>query len=311
MLKNFNSWHSYPSIYALGHRAIAELLTVPVNIEEKVDGSQFSFGVDEDGELHIRSKGAKLHVGAPEAMFKRAAEAATELATLAHPGWTYRCEYLAKPKHNTLAYDRAPKRHLILFDVNTGEESYLDYPAKAEEAERMGMEVVPLVFSGIVADIEQFRGFLDRTSILGGQKVEGVVVKPIGYGMFGADKKALLGKFVSESFKEIHGVEWKKSNPSSTDVVTEIANSLKTPARWGKAVQHLAERGTIQDSPRDIGPLLKEVQADIEKECADEIKDALYAWAWPQIRRMVTHGLPEWYKEELLKKALGTPETVA
>lgn len=44
------SWHSYPSIYNLGHRYIADLLTVPVIVEEKIDGSQFSFGLDEEGE---------------------------------------------------------------------------------------------------------------------------------------------------------------------------------------------------------------------------------------------------------------------
>lgn len=29
-----DSWHSYPSIYALGHRYITDLLTVPVIVEE-------------------------------------------------------------------------------------------------------------------------------------------------------------------------------------------------------------------------------------------------------------------------------------
>jgi len=35
--------NSYPSIYNLGHHAIATLLDAPVLVEEKVDGSQFSF----------------------------------------------------------------------------------------------------------------------------------------------------------------------------------------------------------------------------------------------------------------------------
>lgn len=32
------------------------------------------------------------------------------------------------------------------------------------------------------------------------------------------------------------------------------------------------------------------------------IKEKLFAFAWPHIARIVTHGLPEWYKEQLLKK---------
>jgi hypothetical protein len=35
-----NSWHSYPSIFTLGHSAISDLLDGPVCVEEKVDGSQ-------------------------------------------------------------------------------------------------------------------------------------------------------------------------------------------------------------------------------------------------------------------------------
>lgn len=308
MAGRFESWHSYPSIYAIGHRAIQDLLKGPVTVEEKVDGSQFSFGVDFEGELHVRSKGAKMHVEAPERMFTKAVVTAQLLAPLLTIGYTYRCEYLAKPKHNTLAYNRIPTGHLILFDVNIAEASYLPYREKKFEADRLGLECVPQIFSGVVGSLEQFREFLNRESILGGQKIEGVVVKPLNYDLFGPDKKCLMGKFVSESFKEIHGVEWKKDNPSPTDAVAAIADSVRIPARWNKAVQHLRDRGLIQDSPRDIGPLLKEVVADIETECRQEILDALWQWAWPQIRRRSTWGLPEWYKEELLKSALA-PES--
>jgi hypothetical protein len=38
------------------------------------------------------------------------------------------------------------------------------------------------------------------------------------------------------------------------------------------------------------------------KECAEEIMDRLYRFAWPHIRRKVTAGLPEWYKAELLRR---------
>lgn len=36
---------SYPKIYNMGHAAIAELLLGEVTVEEKVDGSQISFGI--------------------------------------------------------------------------------------------------------------------------------------------------------------------------------------------------------------------------------------------------------------------------
>jgi hypothetical protein len=36
---------SYSSIFNLGHKAVADIFKTPVLCEEKVDGSQFSFGV--------------------------------------------------------------------------------------------------------------------------------------------------------------------------------------------------------------------------------------------------------------------------
>ena len=139
-------------------------------------------------------------------------------------------------------------------------------------------------------------------SILGGQKIEGVVVKPFAYDKFGADKKVLMAKFVSEAFKEIHSAEWKKSNPTKGDVLDVIVASLRTPARWNKAIQHLRENGEITDSPKDIGALIREVQADVLKECADDIRMRLFSWARPRVQRGVVAGLPEWYKNELLNR---------
>ena len=56
-------------------------------MEEKVDGSQFSFGRF-DGELRVRSKGKEMVVDAPEKMFQRAVDQAKFLPLT--DGWTYR-----------------------------------------------------------------------------------------------------------------------------------------------------------------------------------------------------------------------------
>jgi hypothetical protein len=39
------------------------------------------------------------------------------------------------------------------------------------------------------------------------------------------------------------------------------------------------------------------------KECADEIKDKLFAYAWPHIRRALGADFPNYYKELLLKRS--------
>jgi len=291
---------SYPTVFAIGHKAIDGIFNDPVLVEEKIDGSQFSFGVI-DGELQCRSKGKQLILDAPEKMFVRAVETVRELTPLLTPEWVYRCEYLEKPKHNTLAYDRVPAKHLILFDIMTGPETYASASWKASEAERLGLECVPVLFVGMVTHFDGFNELLDTVSVLGGSKVEGVVVK--NYSMFTIEKKIAIGKYVSEKFKEVHAGEWRKSNPTKTDVIDALIAAYRTPARWAKAAQHMRESGTLDGSPRDIGGLMREVPEDVLKECEAEIKDRLFAYAWPKIRRGIVAGLPEWYKQELAASA--------
>lgn len=302
-------WTTYPSIFQLGHRYLADLFAHDVTVEEKIDGSQFSFGVVGD-QLRCRSKGAEIHPDAPDKLFSKAVEVVKERADKLQPGWIYRAEYLAKPKHNVLAYDRVPANYLMIFDVTTGIEEYLDARSKRIEAERLGFEAVPLIFDGRVPEgalgLSKFNEWLGQVSVLGGPKIEGLVFK--NYHAFGTDKKILIGKYVSEDFKEAHKVVWATMNHEKGDILGRLATAYKTKARWAKAVQHLRDAGKLQDAPQDIGLLIREVPDDILKECADEIKDALMAWAWPQLKRMVTGGMPEWYKEQLAAKQFGVEE---
>jgi hypothetical protein len=308
-----SSWHSPQSIFNLGHKAVKDLLAFEVQVQEKIDGSFFAFGFypEEypDTPLKVRSKGAVMEPGAPMAMFKRAVQGVVAREGMLHPGWQYRGECLDKPKHNTLAYDRVPKDHVILFDILTDEENYLPYDQLVAEANRIGYDVVPQLFTGVIHNVDEVRGFLSMVSVLGGQQIEGVVIKPI-VPLYGPDKKLLMGKFVSERFKEAHKVAWGESNPTSADIITKIVQAYGTQARWQKAVQHLKEAGLLENSPRDIGPLMQEVPKDVGMECKDEIKQALWKWAWPAISRQLARGLPEWYKDVLLEAAFEKEESL-
>ena len=308
-----SSWHSYPSVFNLGHRAVKTLCDYPHVCEEKIDGSQFSFGVfdlcDEENstELRVRSKGAVMLASAPEKMFTKAVESVKARQHLLHVGWTYRAEYLRKPAHNVLAYDRVPDGHLVIFDVSTDDQGWLDPDEKREEAQRIGLECVPVLNRYTDGDyetmtLERLRMMLDTTgSMLGGQLIEGVVIKPL-VPLFGVDKKTLMGKFVSERFKESHAHSWREGNPTSGGIIDRLAKQYTAEGRWLKAVQHLREVGLLTDSPADIGKLIPEVRKDVGQECKNEIMRVLWKWAWPHLERRLTAGLPEWYKELLLKR---------
>ena len=295
--------HSYSQIFALGHKALPpDFMDGVVLVEAKIDGSQFSFGIDFDGELRCRSKGQEVNVDEPEGMFKLGVNTALALAPDLTPGWVYRGEYLQKPRHNAITYSRVPKGNIILFDIDrSGQQDYLNYDEKRTEAGRIGMEVVPEFFEGRVESLDALKALLENESCLGGAKPEGFVLKR--YDLFGQDKKTVMAKYVREEYKEVHRKLWKADNPSNKDIVQRLIESFGTPARWQKAIIHLRERGELEGSPKDIGALLREVPDDVLKECEQEIRDRLFAYAWPHIRRGVTAGLPQWYKDELAKSA--------
>ena len=201
-----------------------------------------------------------------------------------------------------MSYDRIPKNHFCLYDIDLKDQDYVNYEFKKSEAERLGIDIVPLIFNGNGKEITQdkFSEFMQRISILGGAKIEGVVLK--NYEKFCPDGKTLMGKYVSEAFKEVHRKEWKQSNPTNKDVLSNLIDEYACPPRWQKALIHLEESGLLLGELKDIPNIIKEVQRDIEEECGEEIKDKLWKWAKSHVLRGAIRGIPEFYKQKLLEK---------
>lgn len=295
-----NSWHSYPKIFNVGHKYLASLFADEVVVQEKVDGSQFSFGLFGD-RLLVRSKGVEMDAESPEKMFSIIVDYVKSIKDKLVDGHTYRGEYLAKKSHNTLCYDRVPAGNFVLFDIEIAEQDYAPHDYLVSEAARLGFDVIPQLWSGHGKDlsIEKLKGMMDRMSFLGGVKIEGLVVK--NYHQYGPDKKALFGKIVSDDFKEAHGEEWSSKHPCPSDFYEQLGQRYRTTARWQKAVQHLKEQGLIDQAPADIAKLFKEINSDVIAECKGEMMEALFEHAWRKISKQLTVGMPEWYKEQLLK----------
>lgn len=293
---------SYPKIYAIGHPSLGELLHGHVVVQEKVDGSQFSFGKI-DGRVMIRSKNQAIYPEAAPSMFRRGVDYVMSIADKLEPGIVYRSEYLEKPLHNALSYNRVPKNHIAIYDAMVDTEKYDPTYTLEAHAERLGVDFVPTFFHGQLSTAE-IEGFLQQESFLGGQRIEGVVVK--NYGRFCQyTGHVLMGKYVSEAFKEVQKKEWKASNPTQGDVLQNLVDIYKTPARWQKAVYTLRDMGQLESDPRDIGKIMKLVWPDIKAECEQEIKDQLFKHFEGHLKRAVTAGLPEWYKKQLLHQQEG------
>jgi hypothetical protein len=283
---------SYPSIYAYGHAALKELLADPVVIQEKVDGSQFSF-LKLDGKYYARSKGQQLFVESPEQMFAEGCAAIKELDLT--NGWIYRGEYLRIPKHNSIQYSRTPNNHVILYDIETSPSNFLSYKDMTNESSRLSLEFVPMF--DIEINLDNLKKCLESESILGGSKIEGVVIK--NYQRFGKDKKVLMGKYVREDFQETNAKEWKEKKTGQMAILHQLIAEYKSPTRWEKAYQHLRDNGLLSQQLQDIPLLLKEAKHDLRKECEDEIKSKLFKWVIDDLERASVGGLPEWYKNKL------------
>jgi hypothetical protein len=292
----------------MGERWTNGILNGPVVIEEKYDGSQFTFGVIGD-KLICRSKGAILD-GMEPTMFEPAVNVARELHRrgLLGEGWIYFCEFLARPKHNVLTYSRAPKGFLVLYDAFSGPNSpvpnkWLSPGGKIELANILGLEPVQVIGD---VPLDEFQlailtpGWMKIDSSLGGCMVEGVVIK--NYQQPHGERGAawpMTAKIVSDRFKEKQACRPMNPKAGPGEFVQSLINSLRTEARWLKAVQHLREAGKLQGVNADIGPLCKEVQSDILAEETDWIKQKLFEEFSKEIIKGSVHGFAQWYQDKL------------
>jgi hypothetical protein len=290
---------SYPKIYAIGHKFIRDLFDGPVVVQEKVDGSQFSFGV-QDGKLFCRSRGQNIELPASNKLFQGACATVQTLFDQGKlvEGWVYRGEAISRPKHNTLEYARVPKGFVILFDVDKGLEDRISPQALEEVGAALGLETVPVYLHECIDSREKLAALLDQESCLGGCKVEGVVVK--NYDRFNQqDGKMMMGKLVSDAFKEKHTRTWKAANPGQNDKIQQIITALTTDARYEKGVQRRRDAGLLVEAPEDIGPIMSDIMRDTVEEEKEWIKEQLYARFEKEIVRGVTRGFPQWYKDKL------------
>ena len=206
---------AYPKIFSIGSPYIPNLFTGKVEVTEKIDGSQFNFGLDSQKNVGLRSKGKDIYIDDPEKMFQKAIDYVVsideKIKNKFSPETFFYTEFLSKPKHNVLQYKRVPKNHLILFAAYFPIKGFVNYQKLKELSEILDIEVVPLLFEGVIKNVEESKRLLNLESGLGGETVEGIVVKNYGQTVFVADQVfPSLGKFVREQFKERHKTEWKE-----------------------------------------------------------------------------------------------------
>lgn len=293
---------SYPKILALVGKYFDFVKGQRVEVTEKIDGSQFAFGKDLDGNLYMRSKGASLYPdGQVQDLFRPAVNHVLSVQHKIPDGMAFYGETLKTPRHNTLAYNRVPTNHIMLFGVTDFDRTEGDdHEEISYWAEQFEIEPIPLIGHFTLTEANEALRFLDKGSALGGCNAEGVVIKdytrPLEFSGMVYPFTAL--KLVTEAFKEKH-----KSNPDwtpSKSKLETLLESYRTEARWMKAVQHLRDAGELLGEPKDIGALLKEVNVDLIAEEKENFKEELYQIYQKEWKSSATRGFPEWYKNDYL-----------
>ncbi len=286
----------YPKIFAIGKDEVKDVFRDSVVIEEKVDGSQLSFGVF-NGVLVIKSRGAMLDVNAPEKMFKNAVSSLQERKNILVPEHTYRGEYLSRPRHNAITYDKVPDGHVAIFDINDPQGNPLAVSDKHKYAEEAGFSHTPILFYGDMKSLEELIRLASGESFLGGSQMEGVVIK--NYFREGWHHPWIFAKYVNDNFKEV----LKKPKSTKPGTLDQIIESYRTDARWQKAIQHLEEEGLLNGDMSDIPQLMKAVNLDVLEEDGEVIKERLFKSSWKEISRGIVKGLPQYYKKVLEARA--------
>lgn len=300
-----NELPGYPKVRSPEKQRHEGIFEDPIVVQEKLDGSQFSFGVDGEGNLIARSKNTHRDIHAPDGMFGPAIEYLKGVADDIPPETVLRGETLASPSHNILNYDTRPDGHVALFGGETSDGELLDVSDVQKVAEQLGVDHAPVLYQGEAPHdswqdnwgwVEEF---LEEESYLGGVRLEGVVVKnyyrPTRYNKFTACK------VVRDDFKER-----QHESPAATNhktilegLIDEFAEESAKEARWRKVLQHAREDGELEGEPSDLGELIPNLKEDLESESEEIVKERFWEWARKPLFQAVKGGFPEWYKRKL------------
>lgn len=299
----------YPKVLSLGQPLIANIFNHPVEISEKIDGSQCRIQLTEDF-VKCGSKNVNL---ADEKMFRLAHEHAARMWR-EKVWWTFGdnitlfTEFLNKEKHNVLAYSRVPRNNLYLFGAMIGDE-HVRTDKLIELANELRIEP-PCIFASrkevdSQSDIEEY---IKLDSCLGGTKVEGVVIKQYNesYPPLMSSSQAffgypMAGKLVRDDFKERLNKEWSGKKQRETPL-NKVTTEFLTEARFHKTVQHLNDNGDLTYEMKDLKYIIPEFYRDLVDEEQDEIVKLAMEDFWRQLKRKSDAYAVKAWKQYLIEK---------
>lgn len=299
----------YPKVLSLGQQLVAEIFDDPVEITEKVDGSQCRIQLTEE----FFNCGSKNVVPADTKMFSLAHKQTERIWNA--DDW-HKCgdditlftEFLNKEKHNVLVYGRVPLNNLYLFGAIVNG-AHLQTKELLELANKLDIEPPHIIASEINIEGEaDLMEYLKTPSVLGNTVLEGVVIKNYhnSYPALLASTQAffgypLAGKLVRDDFKERLNKEWSAKKQRETPLA-KVTKEFLTEARFHKAIQHLHDNGELTYEMKDLKSIIPEFYRDLIEEEHDEIIKLAMMDFWQHLKRKCDgYAVKEW-KQYLLTR---------
>jgi len=277
----------YTDIVRLGHRSTVGVLNEGdyIEVTEKLDGANASFKLNEDiidcfsrnGPVH-ETNTLRGYYGWVKENIK---------PKLLNPKYRYYGEWLIS---HHIQYKPEYYQKFYLFSVYDDElQEYLSDEIMENEAVRLGINTVPLIYKGKYVSFEHLMEFVGKSD-MAVKYGEGIVVKNVKYKDRNGDQ--CFVKLVHEDFTEVQKQKPPKDPNRPATPEQEFANMCVTKARVDKMLHKLVDEGIlavdfgIEDMRLILSNLGTRIYEDIIKEESD--------------------SLPEGYEIQSLRKAIGS-----
>lgn len=293
------TFKKYPSIERLGHEDNQDILKFPedtVVIEEKVDGGNGSFWLEENDSIHFGSRNRDL---TSEGDIKTFAGHQVRLrehlyglikeGIKLNPEYIYYIEWMAT---HTIRYTSAPfvigldirLRHAKMNDQEMG--LFIGREAKEQEFARLKLECVPLVWRGTIEELKKLniKDLIPHSKYYDGW-AEGIVIKNYCRKNPGGNYQ-LYAKLVRDEFKEDNKAVFGSVKNKQSDTF-KIVEQYCTEARIRKAILKFTQEDNLFLDLKLMSKVPAYVIKDILKEEFSNIFDNYSFISFKELKQMV------------------------
>lgn len=279
----------FMDVVRLGHKTTLGVLSEGDNIiiQEKLDGANSSFRRDEDA-IRAFSRNHELSEENTLNGFYQFAQALDAEKLL--EGVIYFGEFLNPHKVKYPEY----QKQFFLYDIfNTFTNEYVNFSMVRDEARRLNLNLIPVLYEGEYQSFEHLQSFVGKTMLggrLGDEEIgEGIICKNVNYvNRFG---NQVYVKLVTDAFREVQKQKAPKDPKIELTQEQVFVNQTVTAPRVEKFLHKFVDEGILDEhyGIEDMGTILKNMNTRIKEDIIKEESELLaYDYDEKQLSKAVS-----------------------